>query len=214
MTMLLSGAMILAGACSQAPAYIEWTPSSHPEVLEVAGDPQIVETPYGEALAFDGEDDGVFLDSVPLEDLEEFTVELVFRQAPDASFEQRFLHIGEVKGARVLFETRVKPDSTWYFDAFIHMGTKEESAVLIDSTLTHRAGEWAALAMTVSKDGVVSYVDGVEQCRSDLSYRPTISEGLTSVGVRQNRVCWFKGEILRLRITPRALAPDDLLKVE
>lgn len=212
--MLLAGAVVLAISCSQDPGYFEWTVAQHPDILELKGDPEVVDTPLGQAVEFDGLDDGVFLDSVPVAGLEEFTVELVFKQDPDAAFEQRFLHIGLVDGTRILFETRVNPDSTWYLDAYVNMGSKEESAVLIDPALTHPAGEWAVLALTVSPDGMVSYVNGVEQCRSDLSYHPSISEGLTSIGVRQNKVCWFKGQILKLRITPRALAPEELLRLD
>ena len=200
-----------AAACTKAPEYVEWTPDSHPEILEVCGGPTVFETACGPAWHFDGEDDAFFFDSVPVAGLEEFTLEVVFRQDPTASFEQRFLHMGTM-GNRVLFETRVNPDSTWYFDAFVRLGeSKAESSVLIDPEKTHPAGEWYSLALAASPEGLSSYVDGQLQFSSDLAYRPLITEGSTSLGVRQNRVCWFKGDILKIRTTPRALKPEELL---
>ena len=41
---------------------------------------------------------------------------------------------------------------------------------------------------------------------------PIIGEGFTSVGVRQNKVNWFKGDIYKLRFTPKALKPSEFLK--
>ena len=199
-----------------------WTADTLPEPIEQFGSPCRIDTPLGAALRFDGVDDGFFLDAVPVAGMPEFTLEAVFRQDGDAAFEQRFLHIGTMD-RRILFETRVKEDGTWYFDAFVNLGTPEptpdhpnpvrRSAVLIDETLTHPAGRWYDLALVASPEGLVSYVDGIEQCRSALPWTPEIpEEGLTSLGVRQNKVCWFKGDIYKIRITPRVLRPDEFLK--
>ena len=87
-----------------------------------------------------------------------------------------------------------------------------QSAVLIDEQLTHPADRWYSLALVASPDGLVSYVDGVEQCRNPLPWIPLITEGFTSVGVRQNMVCWFKGDLLKLRVTPRVLQPEEFLQ--
>jgi hypothetical protein len=190
---------------------IDWTAEHHPEILEILGSPTLIRTPLGPAIEFNGRTDGIFLDSVPVEGMEEVTIEMIFKPYPDSPFEQRFMHMGAYSGARIMFESRVKKDNMWYFDAFIHLGTKAESAVLIDSTLTHPTGRWYNLALVAGTDGLTSYVNGVQQCTSDLGYKPVISEGKTSIGVRQNLVCWFKGAIFRLRITSAALSPDQFL---
>ena len=201
---------------------IVWTADSLPGILETCGAPQRISTPAGAALHFDGEDDGLFLDAVPVAGMEALTLELVFRQESGSAFEQRFLHIGTMD-RRILFETRALPDGTWYFDAFVNLGTPDptpedprpqrRSAVLIDETLRHPADRWHTLALTASADGLVSYVDGIEQCRNPLAFSALIpAEGCTSLGVRQNRVCWFKGDIFKLRVTPRVLDPADFLQ--
>ena len=57
------------------------------------------------------------------------------------------------------------------------------------------------------------YVDGVEQGSGAVSFRAACRAGRTSIGVRQNRVSWFKGRIHTVRITPSALSPEQLLTV-
>ncbi|MBR4586632.1 MAG: hypothetical protein IKO29_07835 [Bacteroidales bacterium] len=214
-------AALCCAAQTPAPRAITWSADYIPGIRDYYGQPEVFWTSLGQAVHFDGRGDGVFLDGVPVAGMEAFTLELVFRQDGDASFEQRFLHIGTMD-KRILFETRVNPDKTWYFDAFVNLGTPEatpdnphparQSAVLIDEKLTHPADRWYTLTLTASKDGLVSYVDGVEQCRSEMPWQPLVNEGFTSVGVRQNLVCWFKGDILKLRVTPRVLEPSEFLQ--
>lgn len=189
-----------------------WTAESHPGTAGVCGSPSVIDTPLGPALRFDGEDDGLFFAEVPVKGMQELTVELIFRQDPEAAFEQRFLHIGEVRGPRILFETRVKPGGDWYFDAHINFGAPERSATLIDSTLTHPGGKWAGLGLVCDAGGMTSYVNGVRQAGTTLPFENVIGEGMTSIGVRQNKVCWFRGDIYKLRVTPRALKPGQFLR--
>lgn len=214
-------ALCMTLACAAQPRTVEWSADFFPPIRSFFGEPQVFWTSAGQAVHFDGRGDGVFVDSVPVAGMEAFTLEVIFRQDGDAAFEQRFLHIGTMD-KRILFETRVNPDKTWYFDAFVNLGTPEatpenphpvrQSAVLIDEQLTHPTDRWYSLALVASPEGLVSYVDGVEQCRNPLPWVPLITEGFTSVGVRQNMVCWFKGDLLRLRVTPRVLKPEEFLQ--
>lgn len=221
LTLLMAFVALTCTAQSPAPRTVIWSADDLPPIRDFFGAPQVFQTAAGQAVHFSGQGDAAFVDSVPVAGLQEFTLEVIFRQDGDAAFEQRFLHIGTMD-RRILFETRVNPDATWYFDAFVNLGTpeatpdnpnpKRRSAVLIDERLTHPADRWYCLALTASKDGLVSYVDGVEQCRSELPWEPLVNEGFTSVGVRQNMVCWFKGDILKIRVTPSVLQPADFLQ--
>lgn len=190
---------------------VEWTAEKHPKIKEIYGSPRLIETSLGMAVEFDGEDDGVLLDSVPIAGMGEFTMEMIFKPYGNAAFEQRFLHMGEYGGARIMFESRVNQDNTWYFDAFVHLGDKANSKALIDPAKTHPTDQWYNLTIVVGKDGIESYVNGVKECSDALPYRPVISKGASSVGVRQNKVCWFKGAIFKLKITPKRLLPEEFL---
>lgn len=209
-TIFATCALLVAVACTteQRPATIDWQVADLPAIDSVMGDPVIMPTLAGDIVCFNGETDAYYLGVNPLADMEELTIEVIFRQHSNAAFEQRFLHMGTVKGERILFETRVNPDQTWYLDTYIDLG--EEDLVLIDPEQTHPCDRWYNLAMVVADGVATSYVDGVKQLSGEIDYRP-INSGITSVGVRQNKVCWFDGDLYRIRITPRALTPEEFL---
>lgn len=211
-TFFALAALLMAVACSSPepiPGTVDWRVADLPSIDSIKGAPTLIDTKLGKAVHFNGETDGYFLGENPLQGMEELTVEVIFRQAGDAAFEQRFLHMGTVRGARILFETRVNPDATWYLDTFIRLD-KDTDLVLIDPEQTHPADRWYNLAMVVADGKATSYVDGVEQLTGEIPYREIV-EGITSVGVRQNQVCWFKGDMYRIRITPKALKPEEFL---
>ncbi len=211
-TFFALAALLMAVACTSPepiPGTVDWRVADLPSIDSIKGAPTLIDTKLGKAVHFNGETDGFFLGENPLQGMEELTVEVIFRQAGDAAFEQRFLHMGTVRGARILFETRVNPDATWYLDTFIRLD-KDTDLVLIDPEQTHPADRWYNLAMVVADGKATSYVDGVEQLTGEIPYREIV-EGITSVGVRQNQVCWFKGDMYRIRITPKALTPEEFL---
>jgi hypothetical protein len=55
------------------------------------------------------------------------------------------------------------------------------------------------------------YVNGAPECAARIALAP-LGPGRTAIGMRANRVHWFKGAIRRARFTPRALKPDEMLK--
>lgn len=199
-------------ACAQSvPGTIVWSAENQPEVLEIFGSPTMIETPLGSAIHFNGNGDAVSLAGVPISGMEEFTMEAIIRQDGDGAFEERFIHMGNM-GPRVMFETRTKPDKTWYFDAHVNYGNRV-SATLIYPELTHPTDQWYNATLVCDKNGMTSYVNGVEQGHVDMAWQPgVIGEGVSSIGVRQNLVNYFKGEILLIRATPKALKPEQFLK--
>lgn len=177
--------------------------------LTRTGEPRILETPLGKAVYFDGVDDGLFLDVQPLVGLRRFTVEVVFRPDPDGLPEQRFLHIGEMRGSRLMLETRLTKENKWYLDAHVRSG--DNAKTLIDSTKLHSTGVWQSVAFVFNDGAMDAYVDGTLELSGTVDFAP-FSTGQTSIGVRQNKVSWFKGAILKIRITPRNLNPSEFLK--
>lgn len=209
---MIAVSALLMVACTSAPEgpeTVDWLVAELPAVDSVMGAPTLIDTKLGKAVHFNGESDAYYLGVNPLQGMEEVTVEVIFRQDADAAFEQRFLHMGQIKGERIMFETRVNPDSTWYLDTYIRLDGPED-LVLIDPAQTHPTGRWYNLSMVVSNGKATSYVDGQEQLQGEIPYR-AINTGISSVGVRQNKVCWFKGDLYRIRITPRALTPEEFL---
>jgi hypothetical protein len=184
-------------------------------VAHVEGHPKQIDTPAGKAAAFDGVGDALFVDAHPLAGAAAFTVEAIFR--PDGGdFEQRWLHLAEVDpatgedtGARFLFEIRVV-EGAWYLDAFV-TGPGYKQALVVPEKL-FPIGRWYHVAQTFDGRIYRSYVDGVLQAEAPIAFRPQ-GPGHSSVGVRINKVNYFKGAMLNLRFTPRALAPAEFEKL-
>lgn len=189
----------------------EWVLASllheKPSQLEISGTPKTVASPYGEAVYFNGIEDALFLKDMPLQSLEEFTVEMIFNPDKNAPFEQRVLHIGEVSKGRVLLEIRAVA-SNWYFDGYTASGTNKKA--VNDEKLLHPLGQWHHVAFVVTPDSLTTYVNGKKELQESFSYNP-IESGTTAIGVRLNKVSWFKGTIYKIRITPKRLVPDHFM---
>lgn len=180
----------------------------------IEGEPQIVATPLGKAVQFDGLDDALFLDSHPLAGARTFTIEAVFR--PDGgAFEQRWLHLAETgpdgkpDDTRLMFEIRVVGNS-WYLDAFANgPGYK---TTLINPRQRYPVGQWYSVAQSFDGKTYRSYVDGILQAEAEIAFVPQ-GRGITSAGTRINRRNYFHGAIRMARFTRRALKPAEFLKL-
>lgn len=181
-------------------------------LVKVVGAPRVVDTEVGRALEFNGISDGVFVEANPLEGLAQFTLEVLFWPAADGPAEQRFVHIEDVRdgGNRVLIETRMVGGGAWSLDTFLKEGTS--SLPLLDRAITHPGNRWHVASLVYDGREMSHYVDGVRELSGHVAFGP-LASGRTSLGVRQNLVYWFKGRIRALRVTPRALGSDALMRV-
>ena len=179
--------------------------------VTVIGSPRVIGTPKGKAVEFDGAHDGLLVGVNPVAGARAFTVEAVFRPDAGGLEEQRWLHIqGPTADGRVMLETRLRGQE-WFLDTFIKNGPKaEDGRTLFDEPFKHAVGNWYHVALVYDGAVMRNYVDGKEEMSGPLAVGP-LGEGQTSIGVRQNRVHWFKGAISRLRFTPRALAPKEFM---
>lgn len=175
--------------------------------LTISGKPQLINSPYGEAVSFNGIEDAFFLNELPLNSLQEFTVEMIFNPDVTGLFEQRILHIGESKADRMLLEIRaINPN--WYFDGYACSGTNKKA--LIDEKLLHPLGKWYHVAFVVTPNSLITYVNGKQELQESFSFLP-IKTGQTSIGVRMNKLNWFKGAIYKIRITPKQIQQKDFM---
>ena len=180
----------------------------------VLGEPRVIDAPVGKAVEFDGKDDALFIENHPLAGAEAFTWEAIFR--PDGGEkEQRWFHLNErdpVTGAdtdnRMLFEIRVVDDK-WYFDSYNQSGAANKA--LINRMALHPLGSWYHVAAVYDGKEFSNYVDGVREGAAELHLAPH-GPGHASVGVRINKVFYFKGAVHLARFTRRALPPSEFLR--
>jgi len=181
----------------------------------VLGAPRVIDSPVGKAVEFDGMQDGLFIDDHPLAGAGTFTFEAIFR--PDGGErEQRWFHLSEQDpwtGAdtdnRMLFEIRVSGDS-WFLDSYNQSGAVGKA--LMNRSALHPLGAWYHVASVYDGKEFRNYVNGVQEGAAALQLAPH-GPGHASVGVRINKVYYFKGAVHLARFTRRALAPSEFLSV-
>jgi dienelactone hydrolase len=180
------------------------------DAMTVEGQPRAVDTAVGKAVEFDGVDDAIFIGRHPLEGAKTFTWEAIFR--PDGGAEeQRWMHLQDgANENRLLFEIRVS-SGRWFFDSYLHSG--ENRKALIDKEKLHPVLAWYHVAAVYDGREFRNYVNGVQEGAAEIGFAPP-GPGRSSIGVRINRVNYFKGAIRAARFTSRALAPAEFMKVD
>ncbi len=213
-----SCAIVLFTPCAQQPQQHFWKINSLEQIdglpVTAEGNPELIDSPYGQAVSFDGEGDRLLVDTNPLGDATEFTVEIIFR--PNDAFpnnrEPRFFHIEapDNSNRRITIELRLNDRQQWYLDTYIKSEVSQHT--LIDETLVHPVGEWAHAAVTYKDRQFTAYVNGEKELSAEVDYLPIAANGQTSIGARMNRVHWFNGDILAVRITHQVLPPEEFLR--
>jgi hypothetical protein len=170
----------------------------------VVGSPRIVTTDRGPAIEFDGRKDGLIVEANPLQGLRAFTVEVEFQPAADAGpdqREQRFLHAQEHDtDHRALLEIRIQADGRWALDTFLKSGNA--GTTLLDPKRVHKTGEWHVASLTYGGTTMSNAVNGTRELSAQATFEP-LGAGRTAIGMRLNKVSWFKGRIRQIRVIGR-----------
>lgn len=178
--------------------------------VEIIGNPQVIETDIGTAIEFNGIDDGLIVDNNPMAGATAFTVEIIFKPYTGGGIEQRFLHFQQDDNNRILIELRNNNDENWTLDTFIKSGSSSQA--LLDYSFVHSLDAWNHAAL-VFKDGAMEhYVNGEKELEGTVNYQ-VVNSGQTSLGVRLNKVSWFKGAIHSVRVTDDALDPENFMEI-
>ena len=213
---LVAFAAVLLMGAGEKEQHVIWELDNLEEIgghkVTVVGDPKLIDTPHGKAIEFDGVDDGIFFDVHPLAGMTEFTVEVIFQPYADGQTEQRFFHMQEEDTTeRVMFETRLTDDNLWYIDTFMQTGGQNNTMLAIGDK--HEIGPWYHAAIVVDGKTFKHFVNGRMELGKEVVFTPQ-KPGKTSMGVRLNKVYWYKGAIRKARFTPRAMKPAEFLTAE
>ncbi|WP_217494466.1 LamG domain-containing protein [Nibricoccus aquaticus] len=176
---------------------------------EIWGAPSRAKEGSGSSVRFDGKADGLVVPVIPISEWKAFTIEICFSVDADGQPEQRFLHLQDEKGRRVLIELRLLPGGQWCLDTFLYSDAAHR-LTLIDRAKAHQVGRWHWAALTYADGRMTHFVDGVRECEGAIQFEPMSATGRTSLGVRQNKVSWFKGAIREVRFTPEARPAEKL----
>lgn len=178
----------------------------------VFGHPQVVADATSEAIHFNGSSDGLLVPVNPLAGWSEFTVEALISPETGGSPEQRFFHLEDEQGNRVMLEIRLTKEG-WALDTFLLNAKSGSKCTLLDRTKLHPTESWTWVALVYAKGHMTSYVDGVRELTGEVDFSPMTS-GRLSLGVRQNKMYWYKGSLGGIRFHPSALPADKLQRAE
>lgn len=180
---------------------------------EVLGAPQFTdEAPGGRALRFGGGNDGIILPVNPLAGRATFTIEVLLMPEVNSAPAQRFLHIEDEAGGRVLMETRIRGGNSWSLDTYLRSDIGKANCPLLDTTKLHPAGQWAWVALAYDGRMMAHYVNGVKELEGEVVFTPMTS-GQISLGVRLTRAFWFRGCIQEVRFHPTAIEPAAMQRM-
>lgn len=207
--------MVLAGS---APAQtVTWLVNNTTNiggfVATKNGEPTVISTPYGDAVLFNGVNDGLTLGTNPIAGATNFTVEMIFRPDPIThpdAWQPRIFHIQSPTPPdhRLTLEARITTNA-WYADVFLRTSARA-NLTLIDPNKVHSLGDWHHMAATFDGATFRSYVDGVPELSGALAATSTVN-GVSSIGMRANKVSFFEGAVLALRFTPRVLSTNEFM---
>ena len=109
-----------------------------------------------------------------------------------------------------MIETRLDGKGSWWLDTFITTNPPPDIGVtLADSKQIHPTGKWYWAALRYDGETMSHYVNGRKELEKRASFAP-FAQGKTSLGVRQNKVFWFKGAIREVRFHREAVAVEKL----
>lgn len=101
-------------------------------------------------------------------------------------------------------------DGQWCLDSYGHSG--EAQKALMNRNSLHALGAWYHVATVYDGRQFRNYVNRSLEGSADIRFAPQ-GPGRSSIGVRINRVNYFKGAIHLARFTRRALTPSEFLTV-
>jgi hypothetical protein len=196
----------------------------------VVGKPQVVETPIGKAIHFEGRGntngsnpesgnpvgDALYLNSAPLSGDATYTFEVIFRPSSKGAPAQRFFHLQDNDSqSRRMFEIRIR-NNQWCLDTVgidLHHGPEQHGVTLVcDAAHLHPLDRWYVAAATYDGKTLRAYVDGQLQGEVAVALEP-LPPGTTSVGTRIDKRDFFTGDVYSARFQSGVLSPAAFLKV-
>lgn len=176
---------------------------------EILGNPIIETEGRDTSIYFNGIDDGLIVPEIPIKGWSVFTIEVLFKPDSDGPIAPRFIHFRDTAFRRGTFEIRLTNKKQWYLDTFLKNGKTDRGLALIDSTKLHPADQWFWVAMEYDGKKMTSFVNGKKELEDEFNFS-AMTKGNISLGVRLNKVDWFKGQIKEIRFHSEVLQPQGL----
>ena len=198
--------------------------------VSVVGKPQVVDTPIGKAIHFEGRGnmnktnpesgnplgDAIYLDAAPLSGAATYTFEVVFRPSSEGAPAQRVFHMQDNNSqSRRMFEIRLV-NNQWCLDTVgidVAHGAEQHGVTLVcDAAHLHPLDRWYAVTAIYDGKTLRGYVNRKLQGEINVVLAP-LPPGTTSVGTRIDKRDFFTGDVYSARFQAGVLSPPNFLKV-
>lgn len=176
----------------------------------ILGNPVVKVEGTDSSIYFNGINDGLVIPAIPIEGWQDFTIEVLFKPSSDGPSAPRFIHMEDSASNRVTLELRLTKNGQWYLDGFLKNGRTKKGLTLIDSTKLHPANKWYWAALVYSNNTMATYINGKKELEGGEIGFPAMTKGNMSIGVRLNKVDWFKGQVQEIRFHPAVIEEKDL----
>lgn len=175
----------------------------------IIGNPEVKIEGKESSIYFNGKTDGLVIPNIPIESWSQFSIEVLFKPDADGGTEPRFIHFEDTAKNRGTFELRLTKHGQWYFDGFLKNGKTNKGLALIDSTKLHLVDKWYWAALVYDGKKMYSYINGQKELEGEIDF-PSMTAGNFSLGVRLNKVNWFKGQLREIRFHNAVLNEKSL----
>lgn len=171
---------------------------------EISGAPAIIRDKAGAGIAFNGIDDGLILPVNPVAGWPAFTIEVLVNPAADGPEAPRFIHFEDPDGKRGTLEMRITHERNWYLDTYLKNGASDKGLTLINAANLHPCNTWYWIALVYDGKKMIQYVNATKELEGNITFGP-MGKGRIALGVRLNKVNWFKGQMRQISFYAAAL---------
>ncbi|WP_066511886.1 LamG domain-containing protein [Rufibacter sp. DG15C] len=209
----ISFLLFVAAACTpQKPILWKVTPTGLAgHSTTVLGNPsQAAGRGTATAVAFDGVDDGLVTSFNEIANVDEFTVEVIFKPRATTTATNREQHLVHIEdpanpNRRLSLELRITDKNQWQ----AHFSVKSDNGQLnlMDASKTHPLDKWATMTLVYKDKKMTGYVNGMPEVNGELEFLPLPASAKTSIGASVDQRNWFNGEIETVRFFKTALLP-------
>jgi hypothetical protein len=209
----ISFVLVVVGACTpQKPILWKVTPTGLAgHSTTVLGNP--TQTPGrggANAVTFDGMDDGLLTSYNEIADVDEFTVEVIFKPSATpsaANREQYLVHIEDPANPnrRLSLGLMLTSNNQWH--ANFSVKSDNGQLTLMDASKHHPLDKWTTMTLVYKDKKMTGYVNGMPEVNGQLEFLPLPASAKTAIGTSVDQRNWFNGEIETIRFFKTALLP-------
>jgi hypothetical protein len=149
----------------------------------VMGTPTVTAMSTGTAVCFDGNQDGLLLNTNPIQGMQRFTIEALVFPEFTGTADTRIIQITDTNNLRLVMGMRSDPAGNWH--ALVTSSGGGPATTIENTSNPHPSNQWYWLTVTYDGQAARVYVNGVLESSRNLTFGP-MAAGSASLATRPN----------------------------